>query len=976
MPTLIEGVVSDFAQPGDKSDRCELTLGDMEEFAEKLKNMRLTYDHEHPAQSDKKRKINQELTVGKIVDAYIDEDECLRVRAELDDDTGNDTKTDIESGFLSGFSLGIKHAMSTDKNGVSKFKKELVELSITPQPEFAATSFVRVVDSGTEENPIHCKLSELSEITAERRGQVVAITASSGERDEKTARRARELLIKLKRAKRLTAISASSLGKSDVSQVSNGRNLNSQQTAGQTSNSQQRMSNQFAIPQATGSNAQLDAHIAAQLARREAADAAAIAAGHTFTQQPPRSGIAPVHIHNYMDGRRPGYAQTQQRRAPPPQRQQPAPQQRRQRQQQQQIDDDYIDEPYGDDNIVDAPQYEYDNEFVDDDGGYDDMVPAEAPRQPAGRRGQPYARPQQQQQQQPQRRRQQQQQQPRRQKAVNYEDAPPPTPDVAQENDVEMDPEANRGATKSMSEIRNVELKRLKEYMMAGGKLTKKQLAAVKAGNLDSDNTSNDVIDDEQAEFEAFKKFQQLKQGSKRKQQEPEKKRRAAPASDNMVLDDNEESDHGDANDDDTDVLESSEAKTRREMAASRAKTSAKNANMKSRINNVKKNLAKPSLVDDNIVDTDAGFDDDGNAAAAQGDGEEGDLFEGVDLGALNSALEIDEHGGSQAKDKFDTRVDEIKNKRKKILALSQKLVTAKSENKDKLAATLFNQKKALESEFQKEKNQLIDDALAFTSTVNTASGKPTDMRTVNLYQDLKRKKGLITDQMLDMVGTLVSVSASSGETTNKTLASVNDRFKREQAEREAMAFRMKEAERLAGRSMDSAAAARMVANNDPVTRSAKNSGAAKPGSAPFFVPRPGREAVMARDGYAGYDPVTMLPAGKSAGDFTQRDITGLPIEFRDEKKAPEPGVIRQKKPNAIMSQLPRGLTPVTPKKGIWRTGDEEMISAISASRASTDIFITPDTFTRVTRHAPEGAELAPGGKFWVMPDPSSKGQN
>src|SRR5579863_8301126 len=110
MPVVIEGVVSDFAAPGHMNDRPELTLGDLARFAEQLPQMPLTYDHEHPAQSTEKNKIVEHVTVGKICDAWIDDEDCLRVRAELDENgAGDRTLDEIVNKFLTGFSLGLNN---------------------------------------------------------------------------------------------------------------------------------------------------------------------------------------------------------------------------------------------------------------------------------------------------------------------------------------------------------------------------------------------------------------------------------------------------------------------------------------------------------------------------------------------------------------------------------------------------------------------------------------------------------------------------------------------------------------------------------------------------------------------------------------------------------------------------------------------------------------------------------------------------
>jgi len=957
MPRFIEGVVSDFAQPGDKSDTPELTLGDMEEMTAKLKGMRLTYDHYHPIHSTSKQPIDREITVGKIVDAYIDEDECLRVRAELDEGgAGERTRKEIENKFLTGFSLGLAHQMDLDKG---KFKKELVELSITPIPEFAATSFVRFVETGengTEKEPLHRKLGELKEISKEAKGKVVAITASAGKRDDYTKQRSSEILADL-----IRRTDAQPLTSAGARKFSNTANDNSQRAASQFHNTEaqrQKMSGQFNMPQG-GGDAQIQSHMDGLRARRDEQAEKAIANGNTFRQAMPRNGIAPIHIHNYMDGTR--------RRA-------------REMQQQQQQQQQQSRGRQGHEQIVQPNNNQDDDgdDYIDEDAGdyYDDMDEIQEQAAPPPR------------QQQQQRQRRSNSQPARRQQrqsaaSIDDDDVPPPAPDVARRRNAPPPPRLIEAKTKTAAEIKRIEKEQRDAFVNAGGKVDD---AAGEGGAV------ND-------EFEAYKEFRQLKSG-KRKQAQPAQRKQpaqqqtkskkaaaAAPTSDEyMVLDvdaEDNESDHGDGNDDDTDVLESTEAKLRRENAALRSKMAAK---AQVHVNSIKSKMNKqsnaPSAYDD-------GGDDDvldaeyASTTAGEFDNED-DMKNNIDMSELNKLLKVDANGNSQAKEEFYERIEDLKEKRKELTALKHRLVDARGDpSKEKLVAKLIKQQKAIEETLQKEKNELVLAVRDFQSSINIVQGQKTDPRQLEMYGKMLAKRGLVTEQDLDVLGAQVIAVSASATSMGKTLASVTERFQRERIEREKLAFQAKEQARLLGNASDSAAAHRMVANNDPVGRANKSHSSATSSTTelPFFIPTKERQPQQATATYAGYDPVTMLPAGKKRGDFTLQEQMGIAFNIADQNKEVKQNTNlehawRQKKPNMFSSGIPRD-AQLRVKKGVWRTGNTEMMQAISASRAESGVQFAPQQMFNhysYTRDIPQGAVKSTDGDYFVLPDPFKTG--
>lgn len=977
MPRLIEGVVSDFAQPGISDERPELTLEDMERYAEQLKNHRLVYDHEHPVHSTPSKPITKELTVGRIVDAWVRDDETMAVRVELDEnEVGQRVLNEVESNFLTGFSLGLRHEMQGFPDGSSKCKKELVELSITPVPEFPNTSYVRSIKplpEGSKENPLHAKLGDLRAVLGENyKEKVWAITASSGKRNAYTAQRSSEILADLKRRSQAAQ-------QSQRTQVSEQRRalrsavadkfsivtfLNSQ-TAGGGNQSSKVANNaimnngQFQPP--AGSDPQLDAHIEGLRSRRNDQGERAMAQGNTFQQPAPRSGVAPIHIHNYLDGTRRGARQQQLYSRQQQQRQQ---QQRRQ----QQAGHEQImmqDEAYDDDEGGGDAGFDNDNggDFVDE----------------------PQAPPARQQRQQSSAPSAQQQRSRQRRANNNYDEddeLPPPGPDEATERQQKRyDPEVPKPKTATARQLSEVEKKRRAEFIGAGGKF---------------DDLNRDEVDPD--EFEMFKQFRALKTGGgvdqkpsgKRKQADVRQQAKTQQAKtrqaeeDHMYLDIEGEAGNGDEDDDVDDKNESAEARLRRENAALRAKLSAKKHETNERVNSIKSKLNKPSARPAESVDDDNDALEEDEPLSYTGEGDDDDNKLNSQVNQLKELLQIDASGNSQTKEKFYDTIEELKEKRQQLLKLKHNLVDVSGDPSKKAKADkLALQKKTLEKELMTKWNELIINVREFQSGINRAHGQTTDKRQLDIYSDLIGRHGLPSEKDMQVLNSQIVAITASSEQSHNTLTKTLERFTREKTQREQLAFQAQEQAKLLGRHSDAEAAKQFVAGNDVLARSGQSTfrspGAASSSKA-FFVPRPGREAVGASGSYAGYDPVTRLPAGKSIDQMSIAEQTGIPFVAVNAsndvtKNTNLSHALRQKKPNLFAPGVPRDAN-LRVRRGVFRTGNTDLITAISASRAESGSIVSPNDFRRVTREAPLGAQLSPDGKFYTLPDPFAQPEN
>lgn len=931
MPTTkIEGVVSDFAQPGAAGDHAELTIGDMEQFIEKLRNMRLTFDHEHPIHSTEKRKITEQMTVGKITDAYIDDSDCLRVVAELDDNVaGEEMCKAIENKFLNGFSLGLLHKLTDAGNGKSKFNKELVELSITAQPEFAETSFVRFVDGDAAVRPVHCKMGDVAKLSAEKNGTVVAITASSGKRDARTERRARELLAEIRTAELTNAEKYSSGAPSSTAQQQNQRNMQKQPTS------------------------LVETHMDSARARHNSDVDDAFENGPRFQQRMPRNGVAPIHIHNYVDGTRRGQAQQQQMLQQ--QRAQEAQQMQMQKRRRMPAAQQYGDEDEDDE----AAGYYDDGEQDNGNQGYSGYDDTEEQIIPPPRRKQPQknrqmAPPPQRRQQPPpssQLQRKKQPVQPRRRIQFDNDEMPLPSPEEEVESEARPWEGSAKGGTKSRQEMREIEKKRRDAFKLAGGQISDNE------DDGDDSPAPNSMSKDETeaAEFEAFKQYRAMKSGVAPPARQ---NKRSAQASQSNVARNND-------NDDNDNDVDDKVATRRFETGAKKQKNDA----MKKSISSLKTKLDKdaPLTLEDEDEFNGRMDEDDVDTAG----GENNEEFE-AKAKSLNELLKVDEQGQSAFASEFFATLDELKSRRQEILSLKRQIFDIKKDpSKKALADKLLKKSRDMDAAYAKDSKKAVDDALEFTSKVNMIHKRPTDGRTLETFSEMKHRRGLMVDSDLNALGVLVqTVSASSGE-LGKTLQSVTDRFKREAIEREKAEIRLREAKQLLGANADSEAAKRFIQNNDPLSRNSSTSSTEKKKA--YIVETQDRKAQSASANYSGYDPQTMLPMGVAREDFTKLEETGIPYKFVDDTKPVEENTrlkyaFRQKAPK-IAFQLPNDLFPVSAKKGLFRTGNRELINAVSASRREGgEPLVTKQTFRRLTQHAPRGAVLSPDQAYFVLP--------
>ena len=323
--TVITGCVSDFAATGDASSTASLTIDDLRQFAERLAGMRLTYDHQHPAHRGSDA---AHVTVGEVTRAWVDDaDDSLYVDVALDDDErGSAIAAEVESKFLTGFSLGIDNQMLLAPSGDSTHRKDLIEVSITPKPEFA-----------------NARITGVRHISA----------SSADDRDPATQRRAAELLARLLRTAAAPSDSAISQNAAAVARTQAGRAIRivSASSAGEKTNAASEKSGPTGALRATAADSTLPPHqhtqsytpiemdsqeqqqqqqqqapgaqaaqaanpfvsasasvldrtmaqiLAAQAAQEEAKRQRAIGAGNTWSQQPARNGSTPVVIHNHL----------------------------------------------------------------------------------------------------------------------------------------------------------------------------------------------------------------------------------------------------------------------------------------------------------------------------------------------------------------------------------------------------------------------------------------------------------------------------------------------------------------------------------------------------------------------------------------------------------------------------------------------------------------------------------------------------
>jgi hypothetical protein len=171
-PMRVEGVVSDYAVPGRSSDHAALTSDDLHAYSRQLPGMPLTYDHVHPAHG----RGSEHMVVGQVKRAWVSADDCLNAEVEISgDERGAEVQRAVEQRFLTGFSLGLENIMrlAPDGKGKPQHEKRLIEVSITPDPEFK-----------------NARISNYSYVTA----------SSADDRSPETARRAEELLLRLRQA--------------------------------------------------------------------------------------------------------------------------------------------------------------------------------------------------------------------------------------------------------------------------------------------------------------------------------------------------------------------------------------------------------------------------------------------------------------------------------------------------------------------------------------------------------------------------------------------------------------------------------------------------------------------------------------------------------------------------------------------------------------------------------------------------------
>jgi hypothetical protein len=337
MPIEVIGVVSDYAAAGFGEQQPGLTRDDMQAMLEQLTGMPLTLDHQHPAYSTPKKRIDKHVTVGKIVKAWIDEIDCLRVKALIDDNVAHTIGADIKTNRLTGFSLGLDNKMRLNKaNGDVRHGKGLIECSITPNPEMKLTSFiagVRDVDASTaaaaisdadasaaasaattsDNNKMAIDHYELAPAAADAHTTTVAVSASNGERSAALQRVADEVLARVLEAQSDTrAENSKHQSFTSSSSAAAKPSTTAPQRRAAMSRRQQQQSNNNTATNDDDVDDKLAPTQQQQLAQQQqqvqfenrADHDAAIRAGRTYQQPPPRSDVSPVVVN--FNGMAPG----------------------------------------------------------------------------------------------------------------------------------------------------------------------------------------------------------------------------------------------------------------------------------------------------------------------------------------------------------------------------------------------------------------------------------------------------------------------------------------------------------------------------------------------------------------------------------------------------------------------------------------------------------------------------------------------
>ena len=315
MPIEVIGVVSDYAATGSGEQQAGLTRDDMQAMIAKLTGMPLTLDHQHPVHSRPDRPITKHVTVGKIVKAWIDDIDCLRVKALIDDNVAHTVGADIRSNKLTGFSLGLDSGMRMNvASGDARHNKGLIECSITPNPEFKLTSFiagVRNVDAATAAAAIEAAGTEAAAPMAVDHYELAPdapttattmVSASNGERSAELQRTADEVLARVLEAQQGTRAKISKRDtltspSTGVAKASTQQRTTASMSRRQQQQQQQQQQNSNDDDGVGAMNQQQPAQQQQQVQyeNRNEHDAA-IRGGRTYQQPAPRSDVSPVVV--------------------------------------------------------------------------------------------------------------------------------------------------------------------------------------------------------------------------------------------------------------------------------------------------------------------------------------------------------------------------------------------------------------------------------------------------------------------------------------------------------------------------------------------------------------------------------------------------------------------------------------------------------------------------------------------------------
>ena len=949
----VEAIVSDYAVPGRSHQQSGVTHDDMERYAKQLIGMPMTYCHRHPANG-----YEEHVKHGRFSAAWIDDDDLLHVKVLLENnEQGKKILKKIQSGFLTGFSLGLNNGSGIKQEGGRNkvvHAKDLVELSITPNPEFKMTSCIQHVNltpdadgepqpnesaSNSTDEPFIDHSIKLGSLT----NQLVEMSVSSGKYDKATEAKIEEFQRELQTA------SAENFSTSEKTKqqklLSNKRSINSQPTPlsqkrksqimSQQQQSRSRTMTRTAPTNQRGARAVVyddvddnadnaveydeagDQYDQDQMAMDQPAQQQriqhyreprrkpnqyqeeALRNGSMFRQQPSKNE-GPIVVNNHFTlpdtserGRRVAAREAENNSRLGNGRQ---PQRRPPTKQMTSYDDD-------NDNYQEPIQQPRARAPVSND---DDDVD----EQPIDR--EMYELP--------------------KIKTMNAR------------NTAEMDRKARekfeRLSLSTNEERRGRQQTAVDTNTFEDFRRYQEQLRGDRRGPARNDDAQK--FEKDYREYQAFVAMKEKYEGDR--QQSGEKKRRnqsvsgrrAAPMIDDADADDDiddkipqtrrqqqkqqQQRQQMDANfddDDGDDVEEETEfEKLRRENQALKAKLSTGKRSTKEMVDSINSKLKKPAARPQSFDDDD---NDTGNYAATDGD----DVGDGPDMGIDES---IDEMASAQAEQ--SGKATKILDDGRDMIKMYDKLTKMRAEfdilkstdtsamNKGELDAhekkkgETASKIRSLNADYIEKTRQLSADGLQFISKMGVQNNKGTPDLVRKKFINMTLKKMMTPNDINDALG-FVQIASTSSSNSNKTLTMVRQQLARLNADKLNALEKIKEQEELLMQGKEKSAATKLVEGSDLLAKAARTSAKmTASGSADSqqqqqqsngnkAAPKIFKSAdpINARDNYKGYDPITKLPVDTDINELPIAQVYGVPFKVLTEdqtakKRAEEKGFV------------------------------------------------------------------------------------